>query len=229
MMSTNPLCKMLNIRYPIIQAGISGSTTPELVAAVSNAGGLGIVGATRLTPDQLLDMILKIKKLTARPYGVNLLLATPGEMTTDENTATAVQQFLDTNFRQNIGLKPRSDQSIALPTSMLSEQLQIILEQEVPVLSFAMGDPVKFVEQIHSSGAKVMSMITTVEEALMVAKNGTDIIVAQGSEAGGHRSTFNVDPEKDLPLIGTMAVVPQVVDALKKEGKEEELPVIATD
>ena len=76
-MSTNPLCKMLNIRYPIIQAGMSGSTTPELVGAVSNAGGLGIVGAARLTPDQLLDMILKIKKLTTRPYGVNLLLATP--------------------------------------------------------------------------------------------------------------------------------------------------------
>ncbi|HEY7079680.1 MAG TPA: nitronate monooxygenase [Nitrososphaeraceae archaeon] len=89
-----------------------------------------------------------------------------------------------------------------------------------------MGDPAKFVKQIHSSGAKVMSMITTVEEALVVAKNGTDIIVAQGSEAGGHRSTFNVDPEKDLPLIGTMALVPQVVDALKKDGKEE-LPVVA--
>ncbi len=72
-----------------------------------------------------------------------------------------------------------------------------------------------------------MSMITTVEEALMVAKNGTDIIVAQGSEVCGDRSTFNVDPEKDLPLIRTMALVPQVVDALKKEGKEEELPVIA--
>ena len=170
MSTTNPLCKMLNIRYPIIQAGMSGSTTPELVAAVYNAGGLGIVGATRLTPDQLPDMILKIKKLTTHPYGVNLLLATPEEMTTDENTATAVQQFLDTNFRQNIGLKPRSGQSIALPTSRLSEQLQIILEQEVPILSFAMGDPAKSVKQFHSSGAKVMSMITTVEEALVVAK-----------------------------------------------------------
>lgn len=60
----NPLCKMLNIRYPIIQAGMAGSTTPELVAAVSNAGGLGIVGAARLMPDQFLDMILKIKELT---------------------------------------------------------------------------------------------------------------------------------------------------------------------
>jgi nitronate monooxygenase len=130
-MSTNPLCKMLNIRYPIIQAGMAGSTTPELVAAVSNAGGLGIVGAARLTSDHLLDMILKIKKLTTHPYGVNLQLAPPDVMKTDENVVATVQQFLNTNFRQNIGLKPRSGQNIALSPSKLSEQLQIILEREV--------------------------------------------------------------------------------------------------
>lgn len=224
-LTMNPLCKMLNIRYPIIQAGMAGSTTPELVAAVSNAGGLGIVGAARLTPDQLLDIILKIKKLTTHPYGVNLQLAPPEGRPTDENTIT-VQHFLDTNFRQNIGLKPKSDQAIALPHSSLHETIQIILEQKVSILSFAMGDPAKFVKQIHLAGAKVMSMVTTVEEALLVAKNGTDIIVTQGSEAGGHRSTFNVDPKKDLPLIGTMALVPQVVDALKKEGIKD-VPVVA--
>ena len=70
MMTANSLCKLLKIRYPIIQADMAGSTTPELVAAVSNAGGLGIVGAAIVTPDQLLEMILKIKKLTTCPYGV---------------------------------------------------------------------------------------------------------------------------------------------------------------
>lgn len=132
---------------------------------------------------------------------------------------------MDTDFRQNIGLKPRSGQSIALPPSSLSEAIQIILEQKVPIISFAMGDPAKFVKQIHLSGAKVMSMVTTVEEALMVANNGTGIIVTQGSEARGHRSTFNIDPKGELSLIGTMALVPQVVDALKKEGKE--IPIVA--
>ena len=105
-------------------------------------------------------------------------LVTPEEMTTGENTATAVQQFLDTNFRQNIGLKPKIRPKYQLYLILgYPNQLQIILEQEVPVLSFAMGDPSKFVKQIHSLGAKVMSMITTVEEALhMVAKNETDIM-----------------------------------------------------
>jgi NAD(P)H-dependent flavin oxidoreductase YrpB (nitropropane dioxygenase family) len=62
--SLNPLCEMLNIRYPIIQAGMAGQTTPELVAAVSNAGGLGILGATRMTPEKLLDAVKKIKAIT---------------------------------------------------------------------------------------------------------------------------------------------------------------------
>ena len=79
MLSSNPLCKLLDIRYPIIQAGMAGQTTAELVAAVSNAGGLGIVGATRMTPDQLLSTIKKIKKYTIKPYGVNLWLGPPSK------------------------------------------------------------------------------------------------------------------------------------------------------
>jgi nitronate monooxygenase len=221
----NPLSKLLKISYPIIQAGMAGATTPELVAAVSNTGGLGILGAARMTPDQLLDTIRKIKELTTNSYGVNLLLAQPEMRITDEKTF-AVQQFLDINFRQNLGLPPKAGQGIILPPSRLAEQLQIILEEKVPLLSFAMGDPVKFVNQIHSTGAKVMSMVTSAEEAVKVARNGTDVIVAQGSEAGGHRSTFNVDPNKDIPLIGTMALVPQVIDALKKEVNND-IPVVA--
>ena len=107
-------------------------------------------------------------------------------MTTDENTVTAVQQFLDTNFRQNIGLKPRSGQSIALPTSRLSEQLQIILEQEVPILSFAMGDPAKSVKQFHSVKSQSDVYDYYCRRGSGGSQNGTDIIVAQGSEAGRH-------------------------------------------
>jgi nitronate monooxygenase len=70
----NPLCKLLSISYPIVQAGMAGQTTPELVAAVSNAGGLGILGATRMTPEKLLDAVRKIKMITTKPYGVNLWL-----------------------------------------------------------------------------------------------------------------------------------------------------------
>ena len=175
---------------------MSGVTTPELVAAASNAGGLGILGAGRMLPNQILDAIHKIKKLTNHTYGVNLLLA-PDTKEVEKEDIFNVQQFLDNKFRQNLGLSPKSNQGITLPSSILLEQLRVIVDEKVPLVSFAMGDPVKHAEQIHSIGAKVMSMVTTVEEAINVVRNGTDIVVVQGAEAGGHRSTFDTNPDAE--------------------------------
>jgi nitronate monooxygenase len=102
------LCELLNIKYPIVQAGMGGHTTPELVAAVSNAGGLGILGASRLTTQQLKDAINKIKSFTDRPFGVNLVLAPlePG----NQDAATA-QRFLN-QFRQELGYRYRQTTQI---------------------------------------------------------------------------------------------------------------------
>ena len=243
-MLITPLCKLLNIRYPIIQAGMSGFTTPELVAAVSNAGGLGILGAARMSPEQTRDAIGKIKKLTSNPFGVNLLLAPPekgGNQSIDK-----VQQFFNDKFRRELNIPLKTEKDVILPPSKFLEQLKIILEEKIQVISVAMGNlPTQIVEQIHSlsssSSSKIMSMVTTVQEAVDVARNGADIIVAQGAEAGGHRSTFNIPLENEnenetLPLIGTMTLVPQIVDALnriegnKSQAKKEEaynIPVIA--
>jgi nitronate monooxygenase len=238
-LSVNPLCKLLNIRYPIIQAGMAGQTTAELVGAVSNAGGLGILGATRMTTDQLLTTIRKIKKITVKPYGVNLWSG-PSENNNNNQGTASVQQFLNEKFRKSLDIPLKSvlpevennnqkNTSDLRSTSMLSEQIQIILEENVPVASFAMGDPVKFVDKIHSKGTKVISMVTNVEDAITLARNGSDIIMAQGAEAGGHRSIFNSvsNDDKDIALIGTMALVPQIVDNLKKEIKDRSIPVIA--
>ncbi len=239
-MLNTPLCKLLNIRYPIIQAGMSGFTTPELVAAVSNAGGLGILGAARMTPEQTRDAIRTIKKLTSNPFGVNLLLAAPEKG--GNQSINQVQQFFNDKFRRELDIPSKTEKDIILPPSKFLEQLKIILEEKIQVISFAMGNlPTQLVEQIHSlsssSSSKIMSMVTTVQEAIDVARNGTDIIVAQGAEAGGHRSTFNIPLENEtLPLIGTMTLVPQIVDALsgtednKIQGEKEEaynIPVIA--
>ena len=239
-MLNTPLCKLLNIRYPIIQAGMSGFTTPELVAAVSNAGGLGILGDDRMTPEQTRDDIRTIKKLTSNPFGVNLLLAPPEKG--GNQSINQVQQFFNDKFRRELDIPSKTEKDIILPPSKFLEQLKIILEEKIQVISFAMGNlPTQLVEQIHSlsssSSSKIMSMVTTVQEAIDVARNGTDIIVAQGAEAGGHRSTFNIPLENEtLPLIGTMTLVPQIVDALsgtednKIQGEKEEaynIPVIA--
>ena len=216
---------------------MAGQTTAELVAAVSNAGGLGILGATRMTPDQLLTTIKKIKKITLKPFGVNLWSG-PHEKNDNKDWAP-IQQFLNQKIRKTLDIPLKSisieegndfqkKTSVELSPSKLYEQLQIILDEKVPVLSFAMGDPVKYIDKIHSSGAKVISMVTNVKDAISVARNGPDIVMAQGAEAGGHKSTFNAEIEdKDKSLIGTMALVPQIVDGLEKELKDKSIPVIA--
>ncbi len=213
-----PLCDLFGIRYPVVLAGMAGGlTTPLLVAEVSNAGGLGILGAARLSPEQTREQIQAIKSMTDKPFGVNFLVAPPQP---NDQDIRAVQKTLDA-FRQDLGINPSGQDNITVPPSHLSEQLEIVFEEKVPILSFALGDPSRFVKQAHVAGSKVMAMVTTVEEAKKVADAGCDVIVAQGSEAGGHRSTFEIPKDGSVPLVGTMALVPQVVDAAKN------VPVVA--
>lgn len=214
----NKLCEKLGIKYPIIQAGMAGgATTPELVSAVSNAGGLGILAASRLTPTQLKEAILKIKSKTQNPFGVNILLAPPEDGNKD---VASVQGYLD-NFRNELGLSSNSP-NISIPPSMTSQYLEIIREEKVPVLSIGLGDPTSITELAHSHNITVMVMVTTVNEAIQVVKGGTDVVVAQGAEAGGHRSTFKLGPNGEAALIGTFALVPQVVDTIPPQ-----VPVVA--
>lgn len=221
------LCELLNIKYPIVQAGMGGHTTPELVAAVSRAGGLGILGASRLTTQQLKEAIDKIKSLTDRPPP--LVLAPPESGNQDVATA---QRFLN-QFRQELNIPQSAADAnhIQVPPSPLFDHLSIILEEEkVPVLSIGLGDPTKIVEQAHAASAKVVAMVTTVEEAVRIVKGGVDVVVAQGSEAGGHRSTFQLNPdgEEEVPMIGTLALVPQVVDAISSfASTDSSIPVVA--
>jgi nitronate monooxygenase len=215
-----PLCDLLRIHYPIIQAGMAGGfTTPELVATVSNVGALGVLGANRLTPEQTRNQIRRIKTLTNQPFGVNLLNAPP-EPNVQE--VQKVQRILD-QFRQELDLPLKEGEGaneVALPPSHLSEQVGIVLEEKVPLLSFGLGDVKRFVGEAHEVGAKVTAMITTVDEARKVADGGADVIIAQGSEAGGHRSTFALNQNADAHLVGTIALIPQVVDSVR-------VPVVA--
>ncbi|HZD36313.1 MAG TPA: nitronate monooxygenase [Nitrososphaeraceae archaeon] len=206
----NKLCKKLGIMYPVIQAGMAGgATTPELVSAVSNAGGLGILAASRLTPIQLKEAIQSIKSNTEKPFGVNILLAPPEE---GNNDLVSAQQYLD-NFRDELGLSAGLA-NISIPPSMTSQYLDVVFNEKIPVLSIGLGDPKNITEMAHSHGVTVMSMVTTVDEAIQVAKGGVDIVVAQGAEAGGHRSTFRLGINGEAALVGTLALVPQIVDAI---------------
>jgi NAD(P)H-dependent flavin oxidoreductase YrpB (nitropropane dioxygenase family) len=155
------LTTLLGIDAPILQAGMSVHTSPELVAAVSNAGGLGIVGSVFREPGDLRAVLRRVRELTDRPIGANIVLAEPWE-----------------------------------------EYLDIILSEKVPVISTSWGDPAPVVELARQHGALVVHQVESVAEVAGVLAAGVDVLIAQGSDGGGH-----------IGKVGTLALVPAVVDA----------------
>lgn len=217
-------CKTFGIRYPIVQAGMAGGvTTPELVASVSNAGGLGIIGAAYMTPEAIRDAIHEVRSLTDKPFGINLFAT---EMADTDPRLQQMQKRLDA-FRKELNIPLQEGKEIEVK-NLYTEQLCVILEEKVPVFTTAFGLPSKVeIEKIKHHGIKIMAMITTVNEALQAEAAGVDAVVAQGGEAGGHRGTFDITSDRQGPnsepmgaVVGTMALVPQVVDQLN-------IPVIA--
>jgi nitronate monooxygenase len=202
--------RLVGIEHPIVLGPMGGGlTTPDLVGAVSNAGGLGGFGAHMVPPDALRGAIDAIRSRTDRPFAVNFLLA---PFTNTEGDGDAVARFLD-RFRDDLALDHRGPPD-GPPPFMLSAQLDVLEEMRVPVWSFALGLDQELIERGHRCGAIVIGTATTVAEAEQLAGAGVDAVVAQGAEAGGHRSTFDVSADRNGALVGTLALVPQVVDAV---------------
>jgi nitronate monooxygenase len=218
------LCDLLKIEYPILQSGMGGVAGPELVAEVSGAGGLGILAALRLTGDQLRTGIRRVRELTDRPFGANLWLHTevrpPVDPTTlPEEAVRRVQDALNT-FRDRLGLPATTARPAPVP-DLIDEAFEVILEERVPVFSIGLGNPGRdMVGRCRERGVKVIAMVATVDDARAVAASGVDAVVAQGSEAGGHRSTWVKPASREAAQVGAMALIPQIVDAV-------DLPVIA--
>jgi nitronate monooxygenase len=210
------LCRLLGIRFPIIQSGMSRVAGAELVAEVSKAGGLGILAALRLRPDELRGEVRRIRQLTDRPFGVNLWLHPAvvhpiAPETVPDADVAAVQHELD-RFRDRLGVGHASKRPASFP-DLVAANLDVILEERVPVWSIGLGNPESaMVARCHERGVRVMAMVTNEADARAVAETGVDMIVAQGGEAGGHRSTWDRAHARDA---GTMALVPAIVDAVK--------------
>ena len=213
---TTGLCRLLGIRAPVVLAGMAGGpTTPELVAAVTEAGGLGTFGAAGMQRDALVDAIRRARALTDGPIAVNVLLA-PARPGTAE--PEALQAAL-APIRDELGLTSPSPPSTSAPTGV--ELIAAALEAGATVVSTGLGDPAPIVALARAAGAPVLAMVATVADAVQAAESGADVIVAQGSEAGGHRSNFHVPEAGPPPMVGTVALVPQVVAAV-------DVPVVAT-
>jgi len=208
MMFTSRVIDILQIKYPIIQAGMAGAiTTPELVAAVSNSGGLGTLGAGYMSPEQIRKAIYKIRELTNKPFGVNLLLTK--EVQIEKEKINEAKVLLN-GVNRELGIE--EEDVVNLPKSY-KEQLQVLAEEKVPVVSFAFQTlEQEEIDELKRRGIKVIGTATHVAEARALAELGVDIIAGQGSEAGGHRGTF-IGKEQDA-MIGTFALIPQLVAAV---------------
>ncbi len=208
------LCSRLGIVHPIVQSGMSRVAGPELVAAVSNAGGLGVLAALRLEPDELRAQIRRIRELTARPFGVNLWLhpgvASPiAPSSIDPATLASAQHRLN-EIRDRLTL-PAATAPPSIFPALVERNFEVILDERVPVWSIGLGDPGReMVGRCHDRGIVVMAMVTNVRDAQTVAAAGVDVVVAQGLEAGGHRSNWSGGAEE----AGTFVVLPRIVDAI---------------
>jgi nitronate monooxygenase len=214
----NRLTSRLGLQYPIIQGPLGGLSSQRLTAAVSNYGGLGSFGAHGLKPEAIRKVIREIKGLTSKPFAMNLWVSMEdeGALTSTEEAFHRSLAPLAKHIESVEGAKPsyRPYEPIRF-----EDQVQVLLDEGISAFSFIYGIPSKqILDDFRRQGIVLIGTATIVDEAIALEQAGVDVIAASGFEAGGHRGSF-LQPSEDS-LTGTMALVPQVVDAVK-------LPVVA--
>ncbi len=166
------LTEMLGVEHPVMLAGMGGVSYAPLVAAVSEAGGFGCLGASTMSSDEMVAEIREVRRRTDKPFGVDLLTAMPAG---------------------------------------LEDQVRLLVEEGASVFVAGLGVPFEVVRLCHDAGVLVVNMCGKVEHARRAVAAGCDLVVAQGTEAGGHTGA-----------VATMPLVPQIVDAVG-----ERVPVVA--
>jgi nitronate monooxygenase len=217
------LCDLLGIEYPIVLAGMGSrgrATPPPLVAAVSEAGGLGVLGGSGLEPEDIRARIREVRRLTDRPFGVDLLLpASLAESAAPTRSAVREQlrqlhpahvEFVRGLLREH-GLEeaPVADE-VVVSADLITAQVRVVLDEDVPVFAAGLGDPAWVVPLARVRGTKVVGLAGSVANARRHVGAGVDVVVAQGTEAGGHTGR-----------IASFPLIPQVVDAVRP------VPVVA--
>ena len=166
----NPICKLFGIRYPIIQAGMVWTSGWRLASAVSNAGGLGLIGSGSMYPEVLREHIQKCKAATQKPFGVNVPLLYPD----------------------------------------IDKLMKIIIEEEVPIVFTAAGNPKLWTSYLKDNNCTVAHVVSSLKFALKAEECGVDVIVAEGFEAGGHNGREETTTMTLIPLIKRVIKVPLI-------------------
>lgn len=209
---TSSLTARLGIDHPLIQAPMLGVSTPEMVAAVSNEGGLGSLAIGGLSPDASRQLIRKTRSLTARPFAVNLFAHDVPSC--PEDVLDGMRRLL----RQLAGRKGYRLQDADLENFTFyhyRDQMLVLLEEEVSLISFTFGClDAESIGRLKEKGCLLMGTATSLEEALFLRERDVDCIVVQGIEAGGHRGSFLEG--RSLPGEKLVSLLPQVVDAVDR-------------
>jgi nitronate monooxygenase len=210
---------LFGIELPIIQAPMAGATTPEMVIAVSEAGGLGSLPCAQYDLAQARVAIDQVRAGTKRPYNFNVFChRTPAP---DAERLKAWRARLASYYREQ-GLDPEMPLAGGGRTPFDADFCTLVEELRPPIVSFHFGLPeTALLQRVEATGAKIIACATTVAEARWLELRGCDAIIAMGAEAGGHRGNFLTEDPSDISQqVGTFALVPQVADAV-------EVPVIA--
>jgi len=220
------LCTNLSITAPIIQSGMGGVAGSDLAAAVCNAGGLGVLASLRLRPEQVRSAIQEIRAATDQPFGVNIWLhedvrVSPDPSGIPDDVVRGSQQVLN-EFRPRFDL-PTTLARPAPAENLVDAALEVMIEERIPVFCAAIGVPEgELVERFHRVGTKVVSMVATASDAAAAVENGCDVVVAQGTESGGHRSYGSKHPKSRALGSSTLTLVPEVLDTIG-----DQVPVVA--
>ena len=212
--------KSFNLKFPaIIQAPMAGGiTTPGLVSAVAEAGGLGSLATGYLTPAAIQDDIRAIQSLTALPFIANLFIP-PESSFLDKDKIRVFQQHLNL-YRQQLGMATENiDDLPEVYAQPFDEIIEVLISAKVKMVSFTFGILTKkHIERFKNKNVYLIGTATSVAEAKALAEAEIDAIVAQGWEAGGHRASFLEDP--GLNPVNTL-------DLVKTIGENVNLPLIA--
>ncbi|MFF7184095.1 nitronate monooxygenase [Streptomyces sp. NPDC008222] len=205
------------LRHPIVQAPMAGgASVPQLVAAVSEAGGLGFLAAGYKTADGMYQEIKQLRGLTARPFGVNVFMPQP-----DQADPAAVEVYAEQLAGEVTWYKAQLGDPHSGRDDGYDAKLAVLLDDPVPAVSFHFGVPAPSVLQsLRRAGTFTLVTATTAEEALAVQEAGADAVIAQGVEAGGHQGTHRDSAENDGSGIGLLTLVAQIREAVR-------IPIVA--
>ena len=207
------ITSLFGIEHPIIQAPMAGVQGSALAIAVSRAGALGSLPAAMLTVETLRGEIAEIRRQTDRPFNVNFFCH-PEPKRDAEREAAWLKTL--SRYYEELSVAPSAGPSRA---AFNDEYAAVVEETRPPIVSFHFGLPTEgLLDRVRRTGAKILSSATTIAEAKWLEQRGVDAIMAQGSEAGGHRGMFLTSDV--TTQMGTFALLPQIVDAVR-------VPVIA--